>query len=293
MIYMNKKWLWLLVFIPFLLAASALLALGPAPYPTGPVTFSTYAPEPGVVVPGERFRYQFSWNGIKAAEAVWETRPAPNRPGWLWSRADAKIIGYPATLYRGQDYVASCLRADTFKPEAYSIQIRESLDSYDMTVKFNHPASIANRTKISRTKQTSKSFEFSNVYDPVGLALLIRSLPWKTGDERRFEVIDGNSRYLFVINGGQVDNVTVPAGTFRAIRLIPSIFELPGQRRSETARHFAKQKRKEESRSADMTSFTFWMALDPPRPYLKVRTDVFFGHVDMDLVEISRPPTPK
>jgi hypothetical protein len=290
---MNKKILGLLVFASLSLAAPALLALGPAPYPTGPLTFTVYTPEPGVVVPGERLRYQFFWNGFKAAEAVWETRPAPNRPGWLQSRADARIIGYPATLYRGQDYVTSCVRADTFKPDAYAIRIRESLDYYDMIVKFNHSAGIANRTKTTRSKQTSKSFEFSNGYDPVGLALLVRSLAWKTGDVRRFEVIDGNSRYLMVIQGGPIETVTVPAGTFRAIRLIPSIFELPSQRRRETARHFAKQKAKDQGRVPDMTAFTFWMALDPPRPYLKVRTDVFFGHVDMNLVEISQPPTPK
>ena len=288
---MRKQWL-LLVFVFLLVAAPALFALGPAPYPAGAVTFAAYTPEPGVVVPGERFRYQFSWNGIKAAEAVWETKLAPNRPGWLTSRADGKIIGYPATLYRGQDHVISTISADTFKPERYAIQIRESLDYYDMSVSFNHRAGVANRVKTTRTKTSRKTFEFSNAYDPVGLALLIRSLPWKTGQERRFEVIDGNERYLLVIKGGQVENLTVPAGAFRAIRLIPSIFEMPGQRRKETARYWQKQKNKDANRVADMTSFTFWMALDPPRPYLRVRTDVFFGHVDMDLVEVSNTAQP-
>lgn len=276
--------------VPLLLAAGTLLALGPAPYPTGPITFTPHTPDPKVVPPGERLKYRFSWNGINAAEAVWTTRAAPGRPGWLTSRADGTVIGYPSTLYRANDYVTACVRADTFKPEAYSIRIRESLDFYDMTVTFNHTAGLASRVKIYPNKTTRNTFEFTNAYDPIGLALLIRSLPWKTGDVRRFEVIDGNSRYLMVVQGGPLENVTVPAGTFRAIRLIPSIFELPDERVRETAKYFAKQKRKDMNRTADMTSFSFWMALDPPRPYLRVRTDVFFGHVDMDLVEIGRAP---
>jgi len=275
-----------------LLAAPLVLALGPAPYPAGPVSFAVYPPEPGAVRPGERFRYRFSWNGIQAAQAVWETKPAPNRPGWLYSRADGTIVGTVAALFSANDYLASCLRADTFKPETYTVRIRESLDYYDMSVGFNHRAGIASRTRTTRSLTAAKTYEFSNAYCPVGTALLIRSLPWKTGDERRFEVIDGNDRYLLVVRGGAIENLTVPAGAFRAIRLEPSIFRLPGERSRETARYWQRQRVKDQGRTANMTSFAMWMQLDPPRAFLKVRTDVFFGHVDMELVEMSVPQAP-
>jgi len=268
----------------------ALWALGSAPFPTGKVEFDTYQIEPDVVRPGEVAEYVFSWNGFDAARATISVTEDPNRPGWICARADGKIIGAPARLYKGKDSVNSCMKADDMKPDHYSIRIRESLDYYDMSVTFNHDNNIALKQKKSKRKQSEKYFEFDNAYGPVSLALLIRSLPWQVGDERRFEVIDGNGRFLIVIRAVAEENVRVKAGTFKALRIEPSIFKMPSKRDRENAGYWARQQRKEKEKISLIKSFTMWMAKDPPRHFLKIRTDVYFGHVDMELKSYNTPP---
>jgi hypothetical protein len=266
------------------------MALGPAPYPTGPVSFQTYKFDSATVRPGEKSVYKFTWNGIPAAQAVFAITSDPKRPGFTCARADAQTIGAAALLYRAQDWTSSCMNAATLKPDAFTIQIRESLDYYDMSTRFDHGKGKACRVKKSMTRQTEKSFEFTNAFCPMSAAMLIRSLAWKPGDQRSFEVIDGNERYLLVVRAVEQAEVTVPAGTFKAVRLEPSIFEMPGERARETKHYWERQEQKDRNRTADMTSFTLWMAADPPRPFLKARSDVYFGHVDMELAQFYSPP---
>jgi hypothetical protein len=273
----------------FMTGPGDLSALGPAPYPTGPVEFEVYEFEQGLFKTGEKAVYEFTWNGIRAAQGTMTISEDPDRPGWICGKAEGKTIGAPALLYRANDWASSCLDPKTLKGGLFQIQIRESLDYYDMTVKFDHEKGAADRVKKRRTKTTEKKFEFTNAFCPVGAAGLIRSLPWKLGDERSFEVIDGNERYLLVMAVAEEGEITVPAGTFKAVRFQPSIFEMPKKRQRETAGYWKKRERKDQSRIADMTSFSFWMASEPPRPFLKVKTDVYFGYVEMQLVEFKHP----
>lgn len=273
----------------FTVPPADLIALGVAPYPTGPVKFESYTPEKGVVQAGEKSRFHFVWNGIPAAEAAIEVKPDPKRPGWICATAGGKIYGQVSSLYRAEDSVSSCMDQNTFKADVYSIRIRESLDYYDMTVKFNHAAGTAERKKKTRNKETTKTFKFSNAYCPVGTYFLVRSLPWKPGDERKFEVIDGNERYLLVLKALNYEQIKVAAGTFKAIRIQPSIFEMPSDNTRETPKFWERQKAKDKRRLSLIKSFSLWMMAEPPRQILRIRTDVFFGHVDADLLEIKLP----
>lgn len=272
-----------------LLTGGAILALGPAPYPTGPVTFEVYDFEEGTIQPGEKTRYEFSWNGIRAAVVEARVQADPAREGWICVDAEGEIVGAPSLLYRGNDSVHSCMRSDTLKPDLYSIRIRESLDYYDMSVSFDHECGVAKKEKQTLTRSSEKTFEFSNAFGPVSAFALVRSLPWETGTERSFEVIDGNDRYLLVVRAEEEETITVPAGTFRSIRLQPSIFEMPSQKGRETAAYWEKREKKDQERISLMKSFSLWMGKEPPRPLVKIRTDVYFGHIDMELAEFSVP----
>lgn len=279
-----------LVFVAVAIGPGNLPALGPAPYPKDKVSFEIYQPEPGVVLPGETFRYEFSWNGIVAAEARWEIKEDPDQEGRICSEAVGEIVGSVALVYRGKDSVRSCMDAKTFKPETYSVKVREPFDYYDLTVRFNHEKNIADRRKKRKAlKSKNKSFDFTNGYCPVSLALLIRSLPWSPGVERSFEVVDGNDRNLLVLRAEAYEEITVAAGTFRAVRIQPSSFVMPRLRERETPAYWEKQKRKDKERASLIKNFTLWIGADPPRPFIKIRSDVYFGHIDMELVEMSLP----
>jgi len=265
------------------------LALGPAPYPTGPVEFPEYEIEEGTVRPGERLVYEYSWNGIRAAEVEIEVKDDPDRPGWMCAKGVGRTVGAPRYIYRAEDSVEACMKKDTMKSDEYSIRIRESLDYYDMKVEFDREDMVAHRVKHYRTRKTTKDFTFRNAYDPVSAAALLRSLPWEVGDKRQFEVIDGNERWLIIFEAVEEADVTVKAGTFRCLKMQPSAFEMPKREREEPPGYWEKLAQEEKGLVARMTSFTLWMAKDPPRPFVSARSDVFFGHVDMELIEIKTP----
>ena len=279
----------MLLFCANLSADGELIALGPEPYPTGPVSFETYTPEPGVVQPGEFAIYQFSWNGIPAARAWVEVRNDPERPDYICAGGEGNILGRVAALYQAEDSISSCMNATTFKPDQYSIRIRETLTHYDMVIKFDHEAGIADRQKKYRRKTTEKQFHYTNAFCPASVFLYVRSLPWRPGDKRRFEVIDGNERYLLVVEAKEIRKIKVPAGEFRAIRLEPSIFEMPRDHRRESASWWERQKEKDKQRIKLISSFELWMATEAPRPVIKMVADVFFGKVEMNLTEFTAP----
>ncbi len=271
------------------LAVSA-WALGPQSYPVGTVSFDTHEHQTNVVRPGESIHYEFSWNGIRAAEVRSTVEADPNRDGWICVEAEGEIVGAAALVYRGKDSVKSCMNAAAMKPDKYFIRIRESLDYYDSTTDFNHAEGTAFRVKKYRTRTSEKTFHFENVYGPVSLVGKVRSLPWPVGTKRAFEAIDGNNRWLVVIESVKEEKVETPAGTFDAVQLVPSLFELPSDGGNTGPGYWRRQRRKDAEKVSLIKSFTLWMAKDPPRHVLKVRTDVFFGHVDMVLTDFVEPP---
>ncbi len=268
-------------------SAGDLLALGSAPYPKDQVSFEVYDHDRSVVRPGESAVYQFSWNGVDAAEATFEIAADPNRPGYICAELLGKTIGAPSLIYQANDSINECMTADGLKPDKYSIRIRESLDYYDMEVEFDHGAGEADKEKQTRDQREEKTYEFTNGFGPVSAAMLIRSLDWEVGDERRFEIIDGNGRYLLVFKAVEEGQITVPAGTFAAIRVEPSVFRMPSDRAREQPYYWERLRKKDAEALTMIKSFEFWMAKDPPRHFLKARSDLYFGHVDMELKEFN------
>ncbi len=264
------------------------VALGPEPYPTGKVSFPDYAPEPGVVSPGEVAVYRAYWNGIPAVTAQLEVSGHPEREGWICAGAKGSIFGQVATLYKARDSVHSCMNLKTLKPDSYSISINESLTRYDMVVDFNHEKGTAHRRKVYRDHESTKSFTYTNAYCPVSTYMLIRSLPWEVGDKRRFEVIDGNDRYLLVLKAVAEEKVKVKTGTYECVRFQSSIFEGPSDHEREDKRWWEKIKRKEENKISMIREVHIWMAKEPPRHIIKAEADVFFGSVTLKLIELPK-----
>lgn len=270
--------------------AGVAVALGPAPYPEGEVEFESYEVEEGTVRPGEKTVYRFEWNGINAAEITAGVTEDPGDENRICVSAGGKIIGFPSLLYRAKDSARSCMHKKDLKPGSYSISVRETLTKYDMEVNFDHEAKKAYMEKKKKPfGKSEKEFEFKNAYGPLSTAALIRSLPWEPGDVRRFDVVDGSERHLLVIEAAGEETITVPAGDYKAIRLQPSVFRMPEKRGKLNAAYWEKQKQKDQERASMIKAFTLWMAKDPPRMFLKARTDVYFGHIDMELVEYQAP----
>ncbi len=264
------------------------IALGPEPYPTEKVSFPDYDPEPGVVVPGEVAVYRAYWNGIPAVTAKLEVTGHPDKEDWICVGAKGSIFGQVSTLYKARDSVQSCMNAESLKPDTYSISIDESLVKYNMVVDFNHEEGTAFRKKVYPDRETTKDFTFTNAFCPVSTYMLIRSLPWEVGDKRRFEVIDGNDRYLLVLKAVGEDKIEVKTGTYDCLRFETSIFEGPSDHEREDGDWWEKIKRKEQDKRGMIREVHVWMAKEKPRHIVKAKGDVFFGSVTLKLLELSQ-----
>jgi Protein of unknown function (DUF3108) len=96
----------------------------------------------------------------------------------------------------------------------------------------------------------------------------------KPGDRLAFDVVTGSNRYVF---GFQVDGrerITVPAGTFDAIKITPSVLYMSdGNMRSEAR------------------ETTVWVSADKRHLPLRVQAAAFIGFVRADLVKVDGAPT--
>jgi hypothetical protein len=265
------------------------IALGPEPYPTEKVSFPDYDPEPEAVSPGEVATYRAYWNGIPAVTAKLEVTRHPDRDDWICAGAKGSIFGQVSTLYKARDSVHSCMNAETLKPDTYSISIDESLVRYNMLVDFNHEEGTAFRKKIYPDHESTKDFTFTNAYGPVSTYLLVRSLNWEPGDKRRFEVIDGNDRYLLVLKAVGEEKIEVKTGTYDCVIFETSIFEGPSDHEREDGAWWEKIKRREQEKIGMIREVHVWMAKEKPRHIIKAEADVFFGGVTLKLLELSDP----
>ncbi len=294
---MKRSWKLALaiIIVGLLLGGVRLLALGPADFPDGQVVFEPYKIEPGVVLPGEVCKYRFFWKGslltqdvfIPAAEGVVKVEKHPTRPGWQCHRADGVTIPPASLIFKADDGVFECMDAATWKADQYSIRIRESFDYYDLSMTFDQEKKTLDRVRTRRKGETRRTFDFTQGYGPVGAVALSRSMAWEVGDERKFEVMDGNERWLIVLKCEAEEDVTVPAGTFHALRFQPSLFLMPKNPSFETKRYWEKEREREATTDSRIKTAKIWSQKEPPRVLLKFQSEVFFGHVYGELVEYT------
>lgn len=268
---------------------AALAAFAQSFYPTGVVEVPGYPISPPRFVLGESLSYEFRWNGIRAAEGEIVAAANPVNSDQFHLRAAGRTVGLARLLWKMEDSAESFCWINTLKPELFRLEVREPSLRYDLEVFFDHAAGRAAARKIRGEKVKPREIEFHYAYDPLSLVFLVRSLEWKAGDERRFELVDGQDRYLLILQAVAEEEIKVPVGVFPAVKFIPALIELPRRLIGETPTFFERLRRREAQKTPLIQTFEFWMAKDIPRPFLRVRSDAWIGHVDMELTRISYP----
>jgi len=252
------------------------------PYPQGTVEIPVYPVAGPVFLSGESLHYEFSWNGLRAAEGEISVCPDPQAADRFHFQGRSRTVGLAGKLWRMEDTVEAWSSSRNFKPTSYLLHLREPAIRYDREVIFDHAAGLAKSRRLGEGEV--RELEFRNAFDPLSLLFVIRSLEWRAGEERRFEVIDGQERYLLVLRAVAEEEVKVPVGSFAAVKFIPALILLPRRLQGETPRFFERLRRRESQRPALVKTLEFWMAKDPPRPVLRVRSEAWIGHVNMELI---------
>ena len=239
--------------------------------------------------------YRFGWSGITAARGSVEfSRP---RPGISKADMEAHISGVARRLWRMDTRVLEWCDAATLHP----VRVRQaewyrndtSLAAQEFTRQdvlrakggtkggdpdpaffADAPADEARLKEITHAK--AKRVTISDLFDLQSGLLFVRSQPLANGDVIRLAMLQGKSPYFATIRIVGRERITVPAGTFPAIKLeltlqdITDSFTLAPQKRFKRA--------------------TGWFSDDENRWFLKLQTAIFIGKVWMEMERAEATP---
>lgn len=239
----------------------------------GPPALQADEAGPGPVLhPGERFVFTLRWGAftvgegsLSLSEAVqWEGQPA-----WILKH-EARTNGFADRIYRVRNSVESWVAADLSRSLHYAKVQREGRSDREVEVRFDWEARTA---RYSNRGQWDEPVEIPpGTHDPLSIVLAARQLPLHPGVTYRIPVSDGRRFLEAVLHVAEVETITVPAGTFRAVPITVEVEHLGGVFR--------------KSRNA---SILFWISQDARRLPLRMASKVAVGSFRADLASFLQP----
>jgi hypothetical protein len=220
-----------------------------------------------------RARYGFGWSGFPCATA--EIRLAKPDRDRLQLDVTARTTGLARALWKFDATHTSVVDASSLHPIAVR-QLENDRDQKILTeLAFNSTGVVS---KITETPGGTKvrRLDFPRLFDLQSAMLYLRSQPLQERNVQRIVVCSSTAPYLATVTVLGRERVTVPAGTYNAIKL-----DLQLNRIKDGG---LQPHRKFRSAKA-------WLSDDPDRLFLKMEAQVFIGSVFCQLqsVEFENP----
>lgn len=221
--------------------------------------------------------YRIAWNGIPAATAtvtitadefagdlgyVVETAAQTNRfVDLLWS-------------YRGR--ARTTFLASGLRPLRFSYDSMAGGESEVSWIDFDLGSERAKSVHIRKGRRRDFEIDSSDVVDPITTTFRAITAEAAVGDSLRYHVFTGKTHYFVHLTVLGEEEIEVPAGRFRALKVEPEVWKL-------------KDEMKPDKRVRKITA---WVANDPSRTLLRIRSDVMIGSVSLDLQTVEPLPLP-
>ncbi|MDP9098879.1 MAG: DUF3108 domain-containing protein [Verrucomicrobiota bacterium] len=219
-------------------------------------------------------KYGFGWSGFPGATAeIRLNKPANDR---LQLDVSARTIGLVRTLWKFDATHTSIVNAATLHP----VSVRQVEN--DRGKKIVTELSFASGSVISKVTETpgpetkTRRFEFPHLFDLQSGLLYLRSQSLRDRSVLRIVVYSETAPYLATVTVLGRERVTVPAGTFNAIK-----FDLQLNRIKDGQLQPHRKFRRAHA----------WLSDDPDRLLLRIDAQVFVGSVFCELqsVEFENP----
>ena len=153
----------------------------------------------------------------------------------------------------------------------------ESVRSKKIVTKLAFNSAGVTRTRIETkhgvTKPGTKQFKLPNLFDLHSALLYMRSQSLRQGTVHRIVVFPATSAYLATITVTGREKVSVPAGTFNAIKLDLQLSKIGKKGDLEPHRKFRRG--------------TIWISDDPDRMLLRIYAQIFVGTVFAELQSVQ------
>ncbi len=221
-------------------------------------------PEPRPV----RVQYSFSWNNFAAATANLRFSKAGGR---LQFEGSGGTIGVAAKLWRYQANHTATSEAGTLRP----LDVREhEIDrnreiTTELTFTPEGVTSQQQEQKGASMKAKTRHFDFQNVLSINSALLLLRTHAFPEGAVERIVVYPSTSAYLCTIKSLGRDRITVPTGTYPALKLDLQLTKIG--------------KNRELSPHKKFKAATVWLSDDSDRLPLRIEAQISVGTVSAEL----------
>ncbi len=214
--------------------------------------------------------YGVSWNGIPAAAATIDVRRDQDSGRPLYRvEALARTNWLVDLLWHFRGHALSSFTSDDMVPLGFRYD-REENNKHIVTDVIFDPSRAGVTGKKYRGGDTAViELQGPNLLDPITAVFRALVQPVQIGDSRRYEIFTGEARYRVELDVLGEDTVSVAAGTYRAWRIEPKVWKL-GTGADERLRRA-----------------TIWVSQDETRIPVRIRSEVFIGAVNCDLLRLN------
>ncbi len=219
-------------------------------------------------------RYGFGWSGFPCGSAdIRLTKPSGDR---LQLEATVRTTGLVRALWKFDATGTSMVQAATLHPVSVT-QIETERGRKTLTELSFAPSGVTSKvTETPGTGTKVRRFDFPNLFDLQSALFYLRSQSLQERSVHRIVVYSATDPYLATVTVLSRERVTVPAGTYNAIK-----FDLQLNR----IREGQLQPHRKFRRAAA------WLSDDPDRMMLKIEAQVFVGSVvcELQAVDFENP----
>ena len=220
-----------------------------------------------------RAQYRFGWGGVTAATG--DVRFSKTADGRFQLEANGGTSGLARTLWAYDVKHVATSDARTLRPIAVKEveKVRSKKVTTDITFTDSGVTSVREEERDSKVKSKTRRFDFANVWSLNSALLYLRTHPLADGAVQRIVIYPATSAYLATVTVVGRDRITVPTGTYDAIKVDVQLKKIGKDRELQPHKKF---------RGA-----TVWLSDDTDRLLLRIETEVFVGTVFAEVESVQ------
>jgi len=231
---------------------------------------------------GGSYDYQISWQGIPVGSASIRIGTTYRDGKKMFDVEAMACSGRVVSLfYKLRHRSESIFSAQELKPVEFLSQQTENSRFTDLKIDFSPDGLINARIRKGKLNSEGKSEEISfksenATFDPISAAFLARSLPVDPGEDRSFDIFNGEDRYLISFHVVGREKIRLAGKEYDAFKIQPSVKKLTdteGEKRVRKA--------------------YLWVSTDGSREVLKLESEVLIGSVSARLVRFVPDTAPE
>lgn len=218
-------------------------------------------------------RYGFGWSGFPGATAdVRLNKTAGDR---LQLDVAAHTTGLVRSLWKFDGSHTSIVHGATLHPvEVKQVEnVRGKKTVTELSFGQGAVTSKVTETPSKHTGPKVRRFDFANLFDLQSGLLYLRSQPLEERSVQRIVVYPATSAYLATATVLGRERLSVPAGTYNAIKLDLQLSKIGKERQLEPHRKFRRA--------------LVWISDDPDRLMLRIEAQIFVGTVFAELQSVE------